>query len=44
MLWECAAKRGEAAKGRAAPEEPMICPVCGLELGVERQAGEIVLT
>jgi hypothetical protein len=22
----------------------MICPVCRLELGVERQAGEIVLT
>ena len=22
----------------------MICPVCGLELGVERQAGEVVLT
>jgi hypothetical protein len=22
----------------------MICPVCGLELGVERQAGEMVLT
>ena len=22
----------------------MICPVCGLELGVKRQAGEVVLT
>ena len=39
-----AAKGAKRPKGRAASEEPMICPVCRLELGVERQAGEVVLT
>ena len=26
------------------PRSAKICPVCGLEFGVERQAGELVIT
>ena len=34
---------GEAAKGKSRVGGLMRCPVCELELGVERQAGEVVL-
>ena len=39
-----AGKIGEAAGRKSRVGGPMICPICKLELGVERPEGEVVLT